>query len=63
MIPILFCIGVLFKDTIISLFYFWFNRNKGTYFDVTNNMKIREEYTRGKRTNFVKTPCSPEELN
>jgi hypothetical protein len=26
-------------------------------------MKIREEYTRGKRTNFVKTPCSTEELN
>lgn len=35
----------------------------GTYFDLTNKMKIREEYTRGKRTNFVKTPCSIEELN
>jgi len=37
--------------------------NTGTYFDMTNKMKIREEYTRGKRTNFVKTPCSVDELN
>ena len=46
------------------LFSFIFQFNyPGTYFDLQNQMKIREEYTRGKRTNFVKTPCSIEELN
>ena len=34
----------------------------GTYFDRVNQMKIREDYTRGRRTNFVKSPVSEAEL-
>lgn len=34
----------------------------GTYFDRVNQMKIREDYNMGRRTNFVKTPVSEAEM-